>query len=106
VPRFVGRQARRDLAQRQVIERGGHAQVGIGCSEFQARGQIEHVVFMPELIDLQRLGVLVARLGLDGKASELAVGSDESVVVLPAIALEPDMFTQIAVERSPLARSI
>jgi hypothetical protein len=58
------------------------------------------------LIDLQRLGVLVARLVLDGKASELAVGSDESVVVLPAIALDPGMFTQIAVECSPLARSI
>jgi hypothetical protein len=99
---------RRDLAQRKVIERGDHAQVGIGCSKFQARGQIEHVVFIPELIDLQRLGVLVARLGLGGKASELAVGSDEGVVVLPMIALEIGLgkFPPIAVERSLLASSI
>jgi len=106
VPHFVGRQARHDLAQRRVIEHGDHAQVGIGCFELQARGQIERVVFIPELINLQRLGGPVERLVLYGKASELAVGSDEGVAVLPMIALELGKFPQIAVERSLLARSI
>ena len=106
MPHFVGRQARHDLAQRRVIEHGDHAQVGIGCFEFQAAGQFEHVVFIPGLIDLQRLVLPVERLGLDGLAPELADGGEEGVAVLPAVALELGGIPEIAVERSPLARSI
>ena len=59
------------------------------------------------LIILRKLGCQpVERLGLDGLAPELADGGEEGVAVLPAVALELGGIPEIAVERSPLARSI